>query len=322
MPPMGVLVVDKPRGMTSRKVVAAIGRMAGAAKSGHAGTLDPLATGVLVVCLGRATLLSSYLARGTKAYLVTCILGLETDTYDIEGRETARADASSLTRKRVADAAGVLTGVFEQVPPPFSAVKHQGKPLYQYARQGTTLDAGPRRVTVDSIEVLSLGSDEEGVKVGLRVTCGPGTYVRSLVHDMGRDLGCGATVAALRRVRSGDFDIDRAIDFERLAAGKVAVQEVMMTMEDATAALLTVTLKPEGALPVGQGKPLEVAWVASGVSGERLSETARVLDGTGRLLALYGSPRATDGPEVAGRAVRVVRASTLGTDDDETAQAY
>ena len=319
MPPVGVLIVDKPVGITSRKAVSEVGGLAGAARSGHAGTLDPLATGVLVVCLGRATLLSSYLAGGTKVYLVTAILGMVTDSYDLDGAVVAQCDASECRREDIKNAASAFVGTMEQLPPAYSAVKFQGRPLYHYARLGTEVERKPRTVSVDSIDILSMGADEEGVKAGFRITCGPGTYIRSLIHDIGDRLGCGATVSALRRVRSGDFDIDRAIPLERFSSGRLEVGAALISMEAATAGFPSATVVLEGELPVRQGKPLELSMLKGPPPDVNVY---RVMSDGGSLLALYGPPRLEDGAEVMGRAVRVIRASTLEMGDDEASKTH
>ncbi|HEY5531959.1 MAG TPA: tRNA pseudouridine(55) synthase TruB [Candidatus Anoxymicrobiaceae bacterium] len=319
MPPVGVLIVDKPVGITSRKAVSEVGGLAGAARSGHAGTLDPLATGVLVVCLGRATLLSSYLAGGTKVYLVTAILGMVTDSYDLDGAVVAQCDASECRREDIKNAASAFVGTMEQLPPAYSAVKFQGRPLYHYARLGTEVERKPRTVSVDSIDILSMGADEEGVKAGFRITCGPGTYIRSLIHDIGDRLGCGATVSALRRVRSGDFDIDRAIPLERFSSGRFEVADALISMEAATAGFPSATVVLEGELPVRQGKPLELSMLKGPPPDVNVY---RVMSDGGSLLALYGPPRLEDGAEVMGRAVRVIRASTLEMGDDEASKTH
>lgn len=319
MPPVGVLVVDKPSGTTSRKAAAAVGRLAGAEKSGHAGTLDPLATGVLVVCLGRATLLTRFLAGGNKEYQVTALLGVETDTCDTDGRVISTCDACAVDREDVAGSVGRFTGEIEQLAPRFSAVKHNGKPLYKYARAGLEVERKPRRAFVESIEVTSFESGPGGVRAGLRVLCGPGTYVRSLVSDIGTSLGCGASVAELRRLRSGPFGIEGSIELERLFSGDAQVSDVMMTMEEATSWLPSVEVSSEGGLAVSQGKPLRREWLAEDPPQDTAGETYRVLDGLGSLLALYGPRRAEDDEDIHGRAIRVLRPSTLGMDKNEAA---
>ena len=215
-------------------------------------------------------------------------------------------------------AAGFI-GTREQLPPPYSAVKHEGKPLHHYARAGIEVEPKPRLVNVEEIEVGSFERGVGGVKVGLRVTCGPGTYIRSLVHDIGRGLGCGACVAGLRRVRSGEFMIEDSFAMDVLRSGEVTIAEAVMTMEEATSWLPTVAVTGEAGLAVTQGKPLQREWVPDGQEPDESVGAFRVMDEAGRLLAIYGPARAEDTHEVCGRAVRVVRPNTLKAEDDEAA---
>lgn len=215
----GVLPVDKPAGVTSHDVVAAIRRASGLRKVGHAGTLDPLATGLLLICVGAATRISEYLAGHEKSYSVVARLGAETDTYDADGRIVA-SHAGALPDDRSIDrAVSSMVGTLEQVPPPFSAVKQAGKPLYWYARRGDSPAVSPRTVTVLRLSWSRLDDSS----IALEVRCSAGTYVRSLVHDLGRMLGCGAHVASLRRTSIGKLVVSEAVSLpeaeRRLAAG-------------------------------------------------------------------------------------------------------
>lgn len=324
MPPDAILVVDKPRGPTSRKVVSEVQRLTGAGKAGHAGTLDPIATGVLVVCLGRGTLLSGYLAGGTKEYRVSALLGVETDTYDTDGEVISRGDSSGVSPEDVKGALRHFLGPILQEPPPFSAVKHRGKPLYKYAREGVAVEPQPRPVHVESVEMQSFSREYGGTRVGLSVACGPGTYVRSLVHDVGRVLGCGACVEELRRTRSGRFSLDDAVTMEHLSgcsleAGVEGLRFPTVPLEEATGEFPTVVVTGGGARSVGAGKPLAIGWVETGLDQIAGALVFRVLDPSGSLLALYGPPREGDGADIVGRAVRVVRPATLECEDNGTA---
>lgn len=305
-----VLPVDKPGGVTSRRVAATVAGIAGTRKAGHAGTLDPLATGVLLVCLGRATLLSSYVGGGVKHYRVRALFGVETDTYDIDGEVVSRMDAFQVTPQSVRAAAEGLTGLTVQVPPPYSAVRRDGRRLYEYARRGQQPPDVRRQVFVDSIEFMGLETVQEGVEVLLDVICGPGTYIRSLVHDMGLSIGCGACVAALERTRSGIFEIGSCAtieDLERDGAGRYAV-----SIEDATSDMPTVSLSRDDALAASMGKPLPAGNDGPG----RTTEIFRVMDPEGRLVALYGPPREDDEEWIAARAVRVLRPHSSGENDE------
>lgn len=214
----GFLNIDKPIGLTSHDVVARVRRLyrqqTGSKKVGHAGTLDPLATGVLVVCLGAATRLSDYVMHTTKIYRAEVQLGVETDTYDAEGEIVARHDAAGVTQADIATVLNRFTGDIEQVPPMHSAIKVNGKKLYELARAGQTIERAARPVTIHAIDLISY----EGDVLTIDVTCGSGTYIRSLAHDIGAELGVGAHLTALRRMKSGDFDVNQAVTLEQLDA--------------------------------------------------------------------------------------------------------
>ncbi len=203
----GILNIDKPSRMTTMDVVRRIKRASGQKRVGHGGTLDPIATGVVPVCIGQATRTMEYLIEGTKEYRCRITLGVETDTYDSEGEVTATGDASAITRREIEEALTSFSGTVYQVPPMFSALKQQGKRLYDLARAGVEVEREPRKVKVHRIDVLEWAPPD--VTVG--VTCGRGFYMRSLAHDLGESLGCGGHVTELVRLRSGPFEISEAI---------------------------------------------------------------------------------------------------------------
>jgi tRNA pseudouridine55 synthase len=291
----------------------------GARKSGHAGTLDPLATGVLVVCVGRATLLSRFLAGGIKEYTVTAELGLTTDTYDTEGRVTAKRGTAGVSREDIEREAAAFIGTHPQVPPPYSAVKLGGKPLYRYARAGASVEPRPRQVTIEDVSITGFESGAGGARAILKVTCGPGTYIRSLIDDIGSRLGCGACVSALRRTRSGSFRIEDAFPLESPGTGEMVTTGALLSLEKATSWMPTIEVTGVGRTAVTQGKPLLAEWLNSDLDFSGATEVFRVLDADGSLIALYGPPRAGDPEEVRGRAVRVIRPNTLRAEDDEAA---
>ncbi len=218
----GILNVDKPQGWTSHDVVAKVRRLSGQKRVGHAGTLDPLARGVLLVCLGQATRVSEYLMRGRKVYRAAVHLGLSTDTYDAEGQVTARAPEVNVTLPQLEEALSAFVGRIEQTPPMYSALKHQGTPLYKLARQGKTVRRKPRPVEIYDIKLLDWSSPV----LTIEVACSPGTYIRSLAHDLGQRLGCGGHLASLTRLASGHFTLDEAVSLDTLseafAAGRWA----------------------------------------------------------------------------------------------------
>ncbi len=210
-----VLVVDKPSGPTSFDVVRQVRRAARTRHVGHGGTLDPLASGVLPICLGEATKLAPFLLEADKAYEATFCLGIETDTDDSAGSELARRDPSGIDARAVEEALAAFRGPIDQVPPAYSAIKRAGRPLYDYARAGETITVAARRVVVHSLELLEFTSPEV-VKIALR--CSKGTYVRALARDLGRALGVGGHVTALRRTRSGPFTLAEARPLDQVVA--------------------------------------------------------------------------------------------------------
>ena len=304
----GVLPVDKPIGITSRRAVASVSSVLGASKAGHCGTLDQLATGVLVVCLGRATLLAGYLAAEHKTYEVEILFGLETDTYDILGEIVDARPIGGISERRVLRVLPEFVGELQQAPPAYSAVKRHGRPLYWYAREGRPVEAEPRKVSIDFIELVSFDIVSGVASAGLRIGCGPGTYVRSIVHDIGKLVGCGACVTGLRRTRSGEFDERDCVSLvDIIASGGTSGLDAIRTLEQATERMPTLVLDEEGAVSVGYGKPLESRWVAGEGRDGELTGPTRLLDADGKLMAIYGSPRPDDDVGVIGRARRVIR---------------
>ena len=211
-PSHGIFNVDKPPGITSMDVVRQIKRFSSQRHVGHAGTLDPVATGVLPVCLGQATRLMQFIVNTGKEYLATVHLGVSTDTYDSLGEVTDRQDASDVTAGMIEAALAPLRGVVEQTPPAFSALKKQGRRLYALARDGVAVQAPPRTVEVLKLELV----EWQPPQATLSVQCSRGFYVRSLAHDLGQTLGCGAHLSQLRRLRTGPFCADDATPLEDL----------------------------------------------------------------------------------------------------------
>jgi tRNA pseudouridine55 synthase len=214
----GLVIVDKPGGMTSHDVVARLRRLTGTRRVGHGGTLDPMATGVLVAGVGKATRLLGHLALSEKEYQATIRLGQATDTYDAEGQVISGSPAGAVTLDAVRAAAVPLTGEIQQVPPAISAVKVAGARAYRLARAGTTPVLAPRVVTVRSFCVLSERRAGDLLDVDVTVTCSSGTYIRALARDLGEALGVGGHVTALRRTRAGAYDLSLARTLDQLEA--------------------------------------------------------------------------------------------------------
>lgn len=212
----GVVIVDKPQGWTSMDVCAKLRGVFGEKRVGHGGTLDPLATGVLPVFVGRATRAADFVSAGEKEYVAALQLGVTTTTQDVTGEVLSTCAVPADAETRFKALLPQFTGELDQIPPMYSAIKKEGKKLYELARKGVEVDRPPRRITVFALELLP---DRPGAdRFSLRVVCSKGTYVRTLCHDIGEALGCGATMAALRRTRVGQFSLSDAVALDDLAS--------------------------------------------------------------------------------------------------------
>jgi len=244
----GILNVHKSAGMTSFDVVSLVRRGTGVRRVGHAGTLDPAAMGVLVVCLGQAVRISEYLMELRKTYRAVIKLGIATDTYDAEGSPTFTADSVDVSRESVVAVLERFVGEIQQAPPSYSAVKVAGQRAYQLARKGQQVALKPRPVVVYRIDLHRFA--QTGARPGeppiveIEVECGKGTYVRSIAHDIGRELGCGGHLAELVRTRVGPFDIDSAVEISALEAAfdSDSWQEMVLPMDCGLAHLPAMTL--------------------------------------------------------------------------------
>jgi tRNA pseudouridine55 synthase len=272
--PPGLVVVDKPAGLTSHDVVARVRRIMGTRKVGHAGTLDPMATGVLVLGIERATKLLGHLALDTKAYLATIRLGAATTTDDAEGEVLSTVDASGVADEAVAAGIAKLTGHIEQVPSAVSAVKVDGKRAYARVRAGEEVALAARPVEVSRFDLLATRREGVVVELDVMVECSSGTYVRALARDLGADLGVGGHLGALRRTRVGPFDLRVVTTLDRLADEP----GLSLSMDDAVAKAFPrrdVDVRSAAALLRGQKLP------AAGIEG-----TYGVFDPDGRAVAL------------------------------------
>ena len=223
----GVLNLNKPPKLTSRQVVDCVKRILNVKKAGHGGTLDPDATGVLLICLGDGTKLFEALQVGTKEYEGTLILGITTDTLDANGQIIKTADTCQITASQIRSICQQFVGEIEQMPPMFSAVKHKGKPLYKLARRGIEVERRLRRVFIESIELLLCNIPE----VRFRVVCSKGTYIRVLAADIGAALGCGAHLSELTRTRSGVFKIEGAHTLDSLKRAPEFAREAVIPID-------------------------------------------------------------------------------------------
>ena len=239
----GLVIVDKPRGLTSHDVVARIRRLAGTRRVGHAGTLDPMATGVLVIGVEKATRLLGHLALSEKEYSATIRLGQATDTDDAEGQVIAETSAAGVSEASLEAAVTALTGEIEQVPPGYSAIKVAGKRAYKLAREGAAPELAPRAVTVTEFTVLAVRRAGDLLDADVSVTCSSGTYIRALARDLGEALGVGGHLTALRRTRVGPYVIAAALTLDQLSttftviplpeAARVAFRPVQLTGDQA-----------------------------------------------------------------------------------------
>ena len=271
-PVNGVLVVDKPAGISSNDAVQRAKRLFGAQKVGHTGSLDPLATGVLPLCFGEATKFSQFLLDADKKYRARICLGVSTETGDADGEVIAEADASSVTAAQVAAELKNFVGEIEQVPSMYSALKHQGQPLYKLARQGVEVERAPRKVTVYCAELLQV----TGTQIELFVHCSKGTYIRSLAEDLGTALDCGGHVAGLRRLAAGPYKEEQAVSFEKLNAmsGPEVLDALLLPVSSAVDSWPIMRLHQDTAHYLLRGQPVQVAhaptegWVQIFESGE------------------------------------------------------
>jgi len=272
-----VLVVDKPGGVTSHDVVVRVRRALAVERAGHTGTLDPFATGVLPVCLGRAVRLARFLSAGDKVYRAGIRLGVATTTDDVEGEPLGEAVETQVTPEALREACRGLTGPLQQVPPAFSAKRVGGRRLYELARRGQPVQPAPVAVHVHSFEVL----EQSGERVDVEVRCSPGTYVRALARDLGQRLGCGAHLVTLRRLRSGEFGLEQAVAWDDLTGPG----ERVVPMRSLLPGLPAVSVGEQGREDVRHGRALAAGRVLAGFP-EAETPWLRVLDEGGELLAL------------------------------------
>ena len=254
----GILLLDKPAGLTSNGALQVVKKLYAARKAGHTGSLDPLATGLLPLCFGEATKVSGFLLDADKHYQVTCKFGEQTSTGDEEGEVIKQRPLDGLNEKQLLKALEAFRGDIEQIPPMYSALKHKGERLYKLARQGVEIEREPRQVSIFELELVNF----EAPVAKLRVHCSKGTYVRTLVEDIGELLGCGAHVIGLRRNGVGPFDDTNMIDMEGLQAvaaeGHHALDKLLLPMESGLAQWPDVRLTGDAAFYLRQGQPVLV----------------------------------------------------------------
>ena len=281
----GIVVVDKPEGLSSARVVSRIKALFGARKTGHTGTLDPFATGVLVCCLNRATRLSRFFLKGDKTYEAVLRLGIQTDTQDPTGAVVAEQPVEGITDAMIARISGRFIGEIDQVPPVYSALKHEGTPLYKLARRGEAIEKPARTVRIDRLDILEVNLPE----VRFTVSCSSGTYIRTLCADMGEALGCGGHLKYLRRTASCGFSIEDALEPEALAAlkNRGMLEKAVIGMNDALPFIPAVVVDDGLSGKVANGMKLSKEDFPA--SPPRSQEGFfKIVDRGGRLIAVLG----------------------------------
>lgn len=276
----GILPLDKPAGMSSNQALQQAKRILRACKAGHTGSLDPIATGLVLLCFGEATKVSQFLLEADKRYWVDIKLGETTDSYDSEGKilETRPVETD---RRKIEKALRQFRGRISQTPPMFSAIKQNGQPLYKLARQGIEVERKPREVEIYQISIEDFSEN----RLQLEIHCSKGTYVRSLVHDLGQILGCGAHVVGLRRLQAGSFTIDQAVTMKTLQETPAAEHAgLLLPTDQALLDLPEVSLTSLATHYLLQGQPVSVrhshppGWVRLYAEGEQFLGMGQVLD--------------------------------------------
>ncbi len=257
----GILILDKPPGISSNEALQIVKRLYDAQKAGHTGSLDPLATGMLPICFGGATRFSEYLLAADKCYRVTAKLGVQTTTGDSEGDVVKQRDIGEISSKRLEEVLQQFRGEIEQVPSMYSALKHQGQPLYKLARQGITVERKPRTVKIYSLELLGIEND----LLEMQICCSKGTYIRTLVEDIGEMLSCGAHVIALRRLTAGGYLEEQMVALQELKKlsqekGENAIDSLLLPVESAVADWPEARLSEAAAFYLQQGQSVIVPY--------------------------------------------------------------
>ena len=297
----GALLVDKPSGPTSHDIVAFARRALKTPAIGHTGTLDPLATGLLVLLIGHATRLSRFLVTDEKEYLADVRLGISTPTYDAQGLEAGGARREvRVTTEQIRAILPDFLGTFPQLPPSYSAKKVDGVRAYKRARKHEDVDLKPVEVTVRELALLDRGPEDRGTEdpgtkdqgpkdqglIRLRIVCSSGFYVRSLAHDIGQLLGCGAHLEALRRTRAGQFQLSGAVTLDALMAAGPAIEDRLVDLNALLPGMPTVSLTVEGLRRALNGNTLAPAHLEGPFSAGSPERRIRVLDGSGRLVSV------------------------------------
>ncbi|TFG78048.1 MAG: tRNA pseudouridine(55) synthase TruB [Thermodesulfobacteriales bacterium] len=245
----GVLILDKPKGITSQQAVTEVNKIVKAKRAGHTGTLDPFATGVLPICFNNATKIIPYMKNDFKKYEALIHLGISTDTLDNTGKVLKESDPGILNKNVIIDAFSKYKGTIKQIPPMFSAIKKDGVRLYKLARKGIEVQRAPREVTINEIELLEF----ESPFIRFKVECSRGTYIRVLAEDISNDLGCGGHLTELRRIESDGFNIDKALTIEDIKNGHIE----LTSLNDVLSHMMEINVSSDLAFQIRQGKQIK-----------------------------------------------------------------
>lgn len=280
----GILLLDKPLDMTSNRALQTMKYLFNAKKAGHTGSLDPLATGMLPICFGEATKFSQYLLASDKSYQVVAKLGERTTTGDREGEVVETKSTTDITLEKIQQIATQFMGDIQQIPPMFSAIKHQGQPLYHLARKGIEIEREPRTVTIFSLQIIDYVDDQ----LSMNVHCSKGTYIRALVEDMGAALGCGAHVSALRRPTVspyGNAKMYTLVELEKILqeSGMDELDACLIPIETSVQTLPSATLSESIAFYIRNGQPVRMQFPVGSTMLRLFSEDARFL-GVGEVM--------------------------------------
>ena len=291
----GILVIDKPEGLTSTQALEEVKRILKIKKAGHGGTLDQIATGVLPIFLNSATKVAQIFLEGDKVYEGEFILGITTDTYDITGEKIEEKEVPNLSLEELQKIANEFVGKIKQAPPPYSAARFKGRRLYKYARNGLLISKEPKEVQVYDFTILN----KEGSKVTFKLSCSKGTYVRALVNDIGKKIGCGAVLSKLKRIKKSIFTLEQAISIEDLKkiieTKPEEVEKLIIPVEKALEFLPKITISEEFAQKVRAGRQIYTTAFLSFVKFQKVSlstkeKWVRLVTGKGKLVAIIENP--------------------------------
>ena len=304
----GILNIFKPKGISSHQIVREVRNILNVPKVGHTGTLDPSASGVLVICLGQATKIAEFLVGMRKHYQGEMILGISTDTQDSEGKivQEKKVEAD-INEKRIKDTFRKYEGTISQTPPMFSAVHYQGKRLYHLARKGIEVKRNPKKVKIYQLNLIDFNQKVNPI-VKFEVICSKGTYIRTLCNDIGDELGCGAYLSNLIRKKVGNFNIEDSLNLEKLKKDKTSVERYLISIDSALEELDKITVKSEATKTVLNGgfvSSEQIMEIPEGIKTEK-DKFVKIFDAKGNLLSIASSIK-EDGKDIFFKPVKVFK---------------